>query len=71
VIGRFVRLQFDPSGPRACVLLEDGTCVNATLVREGLAKATADAHAPSACAAAALQEAQAQARVMRRGIWST
>jgi endonuclease YncB( thermonuclease family) len=71
VIQRFVRLEFDAGGRRAFVLLEDGTCVNATLVREGLARVETARGTRTACSAAELNAAEAQARAMRRGIWST
>jgi micrococcal nuclease len=71
---RWVRLQFD--GQRrdaydrhlAYVLLEDGTFVNAVLVREGLARVST--RVPLA-RLAELQRAEADARSHRRGMWST
>ena len=70
---RWVRLEFD--GQRedayarrlAYVLLEDGTFVNAVLVREGLARVSARvplARLPE------LQRAEADARSRRRGMWT-
>ena len=65
---RFVRLEFPPGGPRsaAYVLLEDGTFVNALLVREGLARLTGR---PAGARGEALQRAQEAAQAARRGIW--
>ena len=68
VARRFVRLEFAAGrGNRsaAYVVLEDGTFVNAVLVREGLARVTQ----PSGARAAELQRAEAEARAMNRGIW--
>lgn len=70
VIQRFVRLEFETGGHRAYVLLEDGACVNALLVREGLAKVAAARTARQDGRAAELRRAEAQARAMQRGIWS-
>jgi len=70
VIRRFVRLEFEPGGTRAYVKLEDGTCVNATLVREGLAAAEPAARTSHGSCAAEIVAAEQQARGMRRGIWS-
>jgi micrococcal nuclease len=71
---RWVRLEFD--GKRedvydrqlAYVLLEDGTFVNALLVREGLARVST--RVPLA-RLEELRRAEAAARDHRRGIWST
>jgi micrococcal nuclease len=72
VLRRFVRLEQDGerfdvySRHLAYVLLEDGTFVNATLVREGLARVTARAplsRLPE------LQRAEADAQSSRRGMW--
>jgi endonuclease YncB( thermonuclease family) len=48
------------------VMTEDGTCVNATLVREGLARVSA--RAPLA-RLQELQRAQSEAQAFRRGMW--
>ncbi len=66
VIRRYVRLEFVPGGRRAFVLLEDGTFVNAALVREGLA----EAEHVTGRRGEELKRAEEQARAMRRGIWS-
>jgi micrococcal nuclease len=71
---RWVRLEFD--GRRedvyarhlAYVLLEDGTFVNALLVKEGLARVST--RVPLA-RLDELRRAEAEARDHRRGIWST
>ena len=68
VAHRFVRLEFPSSGSLASayVLLEDGTFVNAALVREGLARVTGrtkDSRGEQ------LQRAEDEARVARRGLW--
>ena len=72
VLRRFVRLEqegerFDAySRHLAYLLLEDGTFVNATLVREGLARVTARvplSRLPE------LQRAEADAQSSRRGMW--
>lgn len=70
---RWVRLEFEP-GRRAevgrhaaYVLLEDGTFVNAVLVREGLARVTGRGASPRATE---LGQAEDEARTARRGIWS-
>jgi micrococcal nuclease len=70
---RWVRLEFD--GKRddaynrqlAYVLLEDGTFVNAVLVREGLARVST--RVPLA-RLDELRRAEGEARGQRRGIWS-
>jgi endonuclease YncB( thermonuclease family) len=48
------------------VMTEDGTCVNATLVREGLARVSA--RAPLA-RLQELQRAESEAQAFRRGMW--
>jgi len=71
---RWVRLEFD--GQRedlydrrlAYVLLEDGTFVNALLVREGLARVST--RVPLA-RLEELRRAEADARDHRRGMWTT
>ena len=65
---RYVRLEFPAPVSRsaAYVLLEDGTFVNAVLVREGLARVSS--RAPDARQAALLR-AEEEARVARRGMW--
>ena len=65
---RFVRLEFPSGGSRssACVLLEDGTFVNALLVREGLARLSGRLAGPRGDE---LQRAQESARAARRGVW--
>jgi micrococcal nuclease len=68
VTHRFVRLEFPSVSSRsaAYVLLEDGTFVNALLVREGLARL---AGRPAGARGDDLQRAQQQAMGARRGIW--
>jgi micrococcal nuclease len=68
VTHRFVRLEFPSVWSRsaAYVLLEDGTFVNALLVREGLARL---AGRPAGARGEDLQRAQQQAMGARRGIW--
>jgi micrococcal nuclease len=64
---RFVRLEFSPgSSSAAYVLLEDGTFVNALMLREGLARLSGR---PAGARGEDLQRAQAQAQAARRGIW--
>jgi micrococcal nuclease len=66
---RWVRLEFDASsGSRrsAYVLLEDGTCLNTVLVREGLARVTGGR---SLSRLQELKDAENTARTTRRGIW--
>lgn len=71
VTRRFVRVELEAAGSRrAYVLLEDGTLVNAVLVREGLAKAAGRAAGPGSNRRAEIQQAEDQARALRRGIWS-
>ena len=68
VIRRFVRLEVPAAGSRssAYVLLEDGTFVNAILVREGLARLSGR---PSGARGDELQRAEASAKASRRGLW--
>lgn len=64
---RWVRLEFDRGSRRAAyVLLEDGTCLNTVLVREGLARVTGRR---SLVRYDELRQAEAEARAARRGIW--
>jgi endonuclease YncB( thermonuclease family) len=65
---RWVRLEFDRSGSRraAYVLLEDGTCLNTVLVREGLARVTGG---QSLSRFQELKDAESTARTTHRGIW--
>jgi endonuclease YncB( thermonuclease family) len=71
---RWVRLEYDRKREDvydrqlAYVLLEDGTFVNALLVREGLARVST--RVPLA-RLDELRRAEADARDHRRGIWST
>ena len=70
VLRRWIRLEFDDDHAnrrRAYVMLETGEFVNATLVREGLARVS-----PSGRFArrAELERAEAEARRFRRGIWA-
>ncbi len=68
---RFVRVELDAAASRrAYVLLEDGTLVNAILVREGLAKAAGHGESARANRRVEIQQAEDQARTLRRGIWS-
>jgi endonuclease YncB( thermonuclease family) len=46
----------------------DGTCVNITMVREGLARVAARPHLKRFVE---LQRAEADARMLRRGIWGS
>ena len=68
VIHRFVRLEFPSASSRssAYVLLEDGTFVNALLLREGLARLSGR---PSGARGEELRRAQEQAQAARRGVW--
>jgi len=73
VLRRWVRLEFDSArasarGP-AYVLLEDGTFINAVLVREGLARVAATKSTRIA-RLDELEQAEAFARTYRLGIWS-
>lgn len=73
VASRWVRLEYDTtnrssaSARSAYVLLDDGTCVNEVLVREGLARATGRA---SLSRSPQLLHAQEEAQRQERGIWS-
>jgi len=72
VLNRWVRLEMD--GPRldvynrhlAYVMTEDGQCINAVLVRDGLARVSA--REPIA-RLAELRRAEADAQAARRGMW--
>ena len=68
VAHRFVRLEFPSNGSQlsAYVLLEDGTFVNATLVREGLARVTSRT---KDIRGEQLNRAQEEATAARRGLW--
>jgi micrococcal nuclease len=74
VLRRWVRLEQEGGGVDlhrhhlAYVLTEDGQCVNAVLVREGLARVSARAplsRLPE------LQRAEAEARMFRRNLWGS
>ena len=74
VLHRWVRLEQESSTRDvysrhlAYVLTEDGVCVNAALVRDGLARVSARVpltRLPE------LQRAEADARAFRRGMWGT
>jgi micrococcal nuclease len=73
VLNRWVRLEQEGEPGRgrtrraAYVLTEEGTFVNAALVREGLARVSARRAGPRL---AELQRAQAEARSSRRGLWA-
>jgi endonuclease YncB( thermonuclease family) len=73
VASRWVRLEYDTgtrttaSARSAYVLLDDGTCVNEVLVREGLARATGRA---ALSRAPQLRRARDEAERQERGIWS-
>jgi endonuclease YncB( thermonuclease family) len=69
VAQRFVRLEF-PSTSRAAayVLLDDGTCVNARMVSDGLARTTARGTGPRE---RELRHAEETAREARRGLWNS
>ena len=72
VVHRWVRLEYDdtPNGRttlhRAYVVLETGEFVNATLVREGLARVSRGQFSRRA----ELERAEDEARRSRRGIWA-
>jgi endonuclease YncB( thermonuclease family) len=72
VIRRWVRLEYDAANDkggsmrRAYVMLETGEFVNATLVREGLARVSARGHLTRR---GELERAEQEARRFRRGIW--
>jgi len=74
ILHRWVRLEQDGaaldvySRHLAYVVTEDGVCVNATLVREGLARVSARlplTRLPE------LQRAEAEAQAFRRGMWGS
>jgi endonuclease YncB( thermonuclease family) len=72
VVQRWVRLEYDdkPGGSslhRAYVMLETGEFVNATLVREGLARV---ARQGKFSRRADLERAEDEARRFRRGLWA-
>src|SRR5262245_32013687 len=68
---RWVRLEYDEaagrSRQRAYVVLETGEHVNATLVREGLARVSAHGRLSRRDE---LERAEAEARRFQRGIWA-
>jgi micrococcal nuclease len=68
VAHRYVRLEFPAAISRssAYVLLEDGTFVNAVLVREGLARMSGRTEGARHDA---LARAEEEARAARRGLW--
>ena len=74
LLHRWVRLELD--GPAldvysrhlAYVITEDGVCVNATLVREGLARVSARLPLTRL---QELQRAEAEAQAFRRGMWGS
>jgi micrococcal nuclease len=72
VLQHYVRLEYEPARldmfdrRRAYVVLEDGTFINATMVREGFARVSARvplSRLPE------LQRAEAEAQMFRRGMW--
>lgn len=71
VSNRWVRLEYEEgktsASRSAYVLLDDGTCVNEVLVREGLARV---AGRTTLSRFAQLQAAQAEAAQQGRGLWS-
>jgi endonuclease YncB( thermonuclease family) len=74
VYRRWIRLEYDDapgkgsmSRHRAYVMLDTGEFVNATLVREGLARVVARGEFSRR---AELERAQAEAQRFRRGIWA-
>lgn len=73
LLHRWVQLQSDPlgeaSGRRAAyVITGDGTFVNATMVREGLARVAARV---ALARLDELRRAEAEAQAFRRGMWGT
>jgi len=74
VLHRWVRLEQEGaridsySRHLAYVLTEDGLCVNAALVRDGLARVSARVPLSRL---SELQRAEAEARASRRGMWGT
>jgi len=73
VLHRWVRLEFDEArasgSGHANVLLEDGTFINAVLVREGFAR-VATGKSTRIARLDELKQAEAFARTYRLGIWS-
>jgi endonuclease YncB( thermonuclease family) len=73
VYRRWIRLEYDdaaaarPSKHRAYVMLDTGEFVNATLVREGLARVVARGEFSRR---AELERAQTEAQRFQRGIWA-
>lgn len=72
VVRRWIRLEFENDTPRvsrrrAYVMLETGEFVNATLVREGLARV---AQRGQFSRRGELERAQAEAQRFRRGMWA-
>jgi endonuclease YncB( thermonuclease family) len=73
VLHRWVRLEYDDRAGeraakgRASVVLDTGEFINATLVREGLARVAGAADIPRRDE---LERAQDEARRFRRGIWA-
>jgi endonuclease YncB( thermonuclease family) len=72
VLLRWIRLEYDgeigrAAKHRAYVMLETGEFVNATLVREGLARV---ARHGGILRRTELERAEAEARQFRRGIWA-
>jgi micrococcal nuclease len=74
VLQRYIRLEYEAARldmydrHRAYVVLEDGTFVNATMVREGLARVSARVPLSKL---PELQRAQSDAQMFRRGIWGS
>ena len=72
VLHRWVRLEWEAGSAAArgrrpaYVLTEDGVCVNAALLRDGVARLAARG---GSSRLAELQRAEAEARSFRRGIW--
>ncbi|MBI1873704.1 MAG: thermonuclease family protein [Acidobacteria bacterium] len=72
VVNRWVVLEYELRGRDAYhrrlayVLIENGRCVNATLVREGLARVSAR---EALSRLSELKRAEAEAQTFRRGIW--
>jgi endonuclease YncB( thermonuclease family) len=68
---RWVRLEYEndtaPAGRAAYVFLDDGRFVNAWMLREGLARAVATS---ALRRSRELLQAEADARLSRRGIWA-
>src|SRR5204862_7030435 len=68
MLNRWIRLEHEPTAGRAAyVMTEDGVCVNALLVREGLARGSARG---SPVRLDGLKNAESDARSSRRGMWS-